>query len=153
MTDLMADDGNPVREQGESAPYVVRLSRTATGTRTYTVGASLTASEDLEAAVARLFALEALVVDNIDGKAQRSARYSSMSVAASLRRSILVEKLRRAGDWLTTAEMVGPNEHRSQVVADLAALVKADVVEYERGKGGNYPSRYRLAAQEKGAAK
>lgn len=176
MTDPFAEGA--VHDQGEAAPFVIRLSRTASGARTYTVGASLgqmradgNAAQDA-AVVARLFALEALVVARMEQPAKRGKAPRGESVASQLRKSLVVEVLRKAAardvrpprspnhlraneGWAMTpaiVEALGPDAHRSQVIEDLKALVAAGVVEYQRGKGGNYPSKYRLAP-EKGAAK
>jgi hypothetical protein len=149
MTDL-----TEIYEDGNGAPrYVVRLSRTTTGTRTYTVGMSLNAA-DIADAVTDLFRLERAVINEIDGP-RKSARQSGNGVAAQLRRSLIVEALRRSqkvsdGAWMTTAVMLAviePKMRRPQLVADLSALVNAGVVEVEQSKGRT-PSRYRLARKE-----
>jgi hypothetical protein len=149
MTDL-----TEIYEGGTGAPrYVVRLSRTTTGTRTYTVGVSLNGA-DIADAVTDLFRLERAVINEIDGP-RKSARQSGNGVAAQLRRSLIVETLRRSqkvsdGAWMTTAVMLAviePKMRRPQLVADLSALVNAGVVEVEQSKGRT-PSRYRLARKE-----
>jgi hypothetical protein len=153
MTDL-----TEIYEDGVGAPrYVVRLSRTTTGTRTYTVGMSLNAA-DIADAVTDLFRLERAVINEIDGP-RKSARQSGNGVAAQLRRSLIVEALRRSqkvsdGAWMTTAVMLAviePKMRRPQLVADLSALVNAGVVEVEQSKGRT-PSRYRLAHRKDGDA-
>lgn len=147
------DDDNPVTEQGQAAAIVVRLSRTTTGARTYTVGMAIPPDETPEAYVDALFEIERLVVARIEKPPKRER---GESLQAQLRRSIIVEAMRKHGatnedkvgsGWATTGEIVNHVKgHRSQVQGDLQALVKLGQVEYERGKGGLYPSRYRLAA-------
>lgn len=152
MTDPFAEGA--VHEQGDGAPFVIRLSKTARGERTYTIGASLGRDETPEAVVDALFEVERLVIARM-GKPDKAPRPEAMMT--QLRRSVLVEQLRKVAsvfptEWVTTADLTQPGMHRSQVVNDLKALVAEGVVEYERGKGGNYPSRYRLAAgAQKGA--
>lgn len=149
MTDL-----TEIYEEGDGPPrYVVRLSRTATGSRTYTVGMSLAAPDIDTDAVTALFRLEKAVMDVIDGKATRSSRHSGQNVAANLRRSIIVEVLRKAdlndpGTQITTEQIrqtLNPQPHRSQLVADLSALVKAGVLDKTEAPGK--PSRYRLVTK------
>jgi hypothetical protein len=163
MTDL-----TEIYEGGTGAPrYVVRLSRTTTGTRTYTVGVSLNGA-DIADAVTDLFRLERAVINEIDGP-RKSARQSGNGVAAQLRRSLIVEALRKGpkgavftmvkgptgGNTLvstttmTTADLLEklPDMRRPQLVADLSALVNAGVVEVEQSKGRT-PSRYRLARKD-----
>jgi hypothetical protein len=149
MTDL-----TEIYEDGTGEPrYVVRLSRTTTGARTYTVGVSLNGA-DIADAVTDLFRLERAVINEIDGP-RKSARQSGNGVAAQLRRSLIVEALRRSqkvsdGAWMTTAVMLAviePKMRRPQLVADLSALVNAGVVEVEQSKGRT-PSRYRLARKD-----
>jgi hypothetical protein len=155
MTDL-----TEIYEDGSGPPrYVVRLSRTAQGVRTYTVGASLPEGEITERSVTRLFDLERAVLRELDGP-RRSAARAGRGVTATLRRSIIVEELRirrttaRASGldlegWTTTPELVAgiSGAKRSQLVADLAVLVRDGLVEVQ-GSKGRTPSRYRLAAQK-----
>lgn len=159
MTDPFTDDGNPVTQQGESAPFVIRLSRTASGSRTYTIGATLGRDEVPEHVVAALFELERLVNEGmVEPVRQSKPRAERDNTLRDLRRSVLIEALRKMpipeafregwDGWYTTSQIVtalGNGNHRSQVVADLKSLVADGLVEYQRGKGGNYPSRYRLA--------
>lgn len=160
--------------------FVVRLSRTATGLRTYTAGASLPdklTEDELKSALRRLFQIEKAIIADIDGP-RRSARASGNGMAAQLRRSIVIAKLEGAikdyraakvkigrtaeqraaldrGGWLTTTEILSriPNAKRPQLSADLSYLVNEGVLEVEQSKGRN-PSRYRLVggAQKKGGA-
>lgn len=157
MTDPFAE--GITHESGEGAPFVIRLSRNASGARTYTVGATLGRDETPEAVVEALFAIERMVAAGMEGKVEKAAR--EVPLTAQLRRSIIVSALQKGagvidaegtigGVWMTTGEIVKaiPGAHRSQVVTDLKALTEQGIVEYERGKGGNYPSRYRLATQK-----
>jgi len=157
MTEPFADD-NPVTQQGETAPFVIRLSRTASGSRTYTVGASLGRDETPEGVVAALFEIERLVAAGMEQKPTKPTVVKERdNTIAQLRRSVLLEVLKGSVDgwggegWVTTAEIVtalGSGNHRSQVVNDLKVLVADGLVEYQRGKGGNYPSTYRLAVKQ-----
>jgi hypothetical protein len=153
MTDM-----TEIYEEGNGPPrYVARLSRTAQGVRTFTVGMSLNGDAISDEAVGRLFALENAITRQIDGP-RKSAKLSGQSVTAQLRKSLVVELLRklstagkRSGQFvpreLTTQELLAglPNTTRSQLVADLSALVREGVLDVEQSKGRN-PSKYRLAA-------
>jgi hypothetical protein len=132
--------------------YVVRLSRTAQGVRTYTVGASIPDAEYRDDAVSRLFDLERAVVAEIDGNGSASARRSGNSLTAQMRRTMVLNRLRQTGGWETTAEILAgvgaAVRSRSQLVADLSALVRDGLVEKEEGgQGRGKHSRYRLASK------
>lgn len=152
MTDPFADTDNPVVAQGLVPGVVVRLSKTAGGARTYTVGMTIPVDAVPDAVIDALFEIDRLMAERIE---KPVPKVRGESITAQLRRSVIVETLRHhkhsgAGvppQWATTAEIMAAAKltHRSQVVTDLKALVDAGQVEYQRGKGGNYPSRYRLA--------
>jgi hypothetical protein len=129
--------------------YRVRLSRTAQGVRTYTV--EMSAANIEQDAVTKLFELEQAVISEIDGP-HASAKRSGSSLAAQLRRTMILNVLRQSGDWLNTAAILkgaaGAVRSRSQLVADLAALTRDGYVEYEAGGNGRgNVSRYRVSAE------
>jgi hypothetical protein len=139
-------------DAGDGTTFVVRLSRTAQGVRTYTVGASIPDGEYKPDTVERLFDLERAIVAELDG-VNVSSKRSGGSLTAQLRRTIILNVLRQSGGiWMATAVILdrtgGAVRSRSQLVADLSALVRDGLVEYEAGgKGRGASSRYRLVAK------
>lgn len=135
---------------GDGLVYVVRLSRTAQGQRTYTVGASIPDGQYSQDAIERLFDIERAVTAELDGP-HVSAKRSGGSLAAVLRRTMVLNVLRQAGDWLTTAVIQersgGAVRSRSQLVADLSALLRDGYVEKEQGSGRHKPSTYRITTE------
>lgn len=137
-----------IEAAGTEPSYVVRLSRTAQGVRTYTVGMSVPVDRYAAETVTGLFELERAVIAEIDGD-NASAKRSGGSLAAQMRRTIVLNVLRQVGDWMVTADILsrvgGGVRSRSQLVADLSALTRDGWVEYEQGTGRHKQSRYRIA--------
>lgn len=174
----MSDDLGEIYNEGDGARIVVRLSRTATGTRTYTVGMSMPmrdepvllpdpfapkATTDGDR-ISRLFAIEEVVrllLDN-DGVIPPAAitELPDPGKPTSVRKVQDVMALGPAsagwgGDgWYTTAELVAAlGVSRQYVVGLLRKLVEQGSVEYERGGGPGRPSRYRLVTASKSTRK
>lgn len=170
MTDpeMMLDGEVPVDGQ-----VVVRLSRTATGTRTYTVGLSLPLlSSDAQRvdALTRLFAVDDAVRDRIDrprtAVAPSTAADASRNTERALRLSLLLERMRQTAatpgvatmatdavamgtsfpghGWLTAADLMTEGVTRTRLINDLHALVGAGLIDYQRGGGKARPSFYRV---------
>lgn len=134
VEDLYADGSEP--------RFVIRLSRTATGTRTYTVGATMPVTPDTDALViTRLFALDSLVRDLLDGNGRIGP------IGEAPRKADGMLPLMTAGRWYTTPELgKALGMERTSIRKLLGDLVKRGLVEYERGSGRSRPSRYRLAS-------
>lgn len=174
MTDAdMLMDGETAAE----GQMIVRLSETATGKRTYTVGLSLAlaATEgQRNRAIANLFATDTRVrwllahppeEPGIGAAARARPDDRRNDTERVLRLSVLVERMKvmtaklgrvipdsDAVGWLVVADLLTPDTSRTRIVTDLMMLVRADppVVEYRKGGGHGRPSFYRLA--EKGGA-
>jgi hypothetical protein len=162
--DTLTEGENPVRDAGgASVPtLVVRISHTASGARTWTIGATapLTPGGQGEL-LARLLAVDDAMTALNEGQSAGqlvSAGDGDPTLTEQLRRSLIVSALRQAtiwhpedGEdkpqgWLRSADIVAAvGGSRARIVADLQALVRAGVIEYRAGGGRSRPSTYRLA--------
>jgi hypothetical protein len=138
--------------------YVVRISRTAAGARTYTVGASLPEAydgsklEDDGHALSRLFAIENtvryLLDHETDGTMPVPEDTPAPTITDSARRLLAITGLPgtdHADGWYTLDEMVeGTGANRSYLKELLAAMRKRGEVEMQRGGGRGRVTRYRL---------
>lgn len=160
--DLLADGENIVAD-ATGGMLVVRISRTASGARTWTVGVTAPlaggVSADGDAAlITRLLAVDdAIMAANEGQPITPPSEHIESTLTEQLRRSLVLGVLRKrtstavetAGSgmqtWMTSAEIVAAvGGSRGRIVADLQALVRADLVEYKPGGGRLHPSLYRL---------
>jgi hypothetical protein len=168
VVDLYGDDDNR-----PGVRYVVRLSRTATGTRTYTVGMTLPETYDPSAkpnalrsdgeAIARLFAIEdamRLLIEADPAKPRPEVlRRAAPTVHDRTVRVMSVSKPFGTGKendrvnagvngWYTLDELVkGTGASRTQVRTQLHKLVADGLAEVEEGGGKGRQSHYRLVPQ------
>lgn len=153
----MSDDLGEIYSEGDTTRYVVRVSRTATGTRTYTAGVSIPGGDGTRDGeyLARLFAIEDVVAGLIDREAAvlpaNVRRFPPIvpKPDAAQRAETELAKGRMSGKgdgWYTTPELVKVlGVSRQHVVSLLTKMRDAGAVEKEQGEGGR-PSRYRLVS-------
>lgn len=155
VEELYSDDG------GAGVRYVVRLSRTATGTRTYTVGMTLPESYQSHRqsdsiysdgqAIARLFAIEDAVRMLIEADPNKPRPEVLRRAAPTVHdRTVRNMSITRpsTNSWYTLDELVkGTGASRTQVRTQLHKLVTDGLAEVEEGGGKARPSRYRLVAR------
>lgn len=155
--DLLLDGDNVVADGNVAGTVVVRISRTAAGMRTWTVGATAplgTSADDVipvvlayDDALALLTGTRGNGSDVGDGVLGAGEQ----SLTDVLARSILMAQLSKApadperypDGWVTTAQLGGVGGSRAKVVRDLQALARAGMVEYLPGGGRGKQSLYR----------
>lgn len=168
MTDIdtLIEGENIVRDAGGATvpTLVVRISHTASGARTWTVGATAPLTPGGQGdLLARLLAVDdAMTALNAGQSAGELVSAGDVgngdpTLTEQLRRSLIVSVLRRAaengpaqpeGFWVPSAAIVAAvGGSRARIVADLQALVRVGMVEYRPGGGRQHPSLYRLVAK------
>lgn len=143
MTDEIYDEGGEPR-------LVIRLSRTAGGVRTYTVGASLPLRAGTEGdadAISRVFAVDELVrslIDNPDG-----------TVAPTLRRQLAASTAVAAlptangGEWITADDLAAKmGKSRRTLRRYVADGIAAGAIEARIGGGRGKPTMYRVVSAQ-----
>jgi DNA-binding HxlR family transcriptional regulator len=148
----MAEDDVYEAKTEDGIVYVLRVSKTTQGVRTYTVGASVPDRDYSQRAVRRLFEIEKLVAREIEGP-RSSSVYSGNSLTAQMRRTMIINRMRQTTDWWTTNEIMAHLDavkSRSQLVADLSYLAREGLLDYEQGTGRHQQSRYRVTAKGRG---
>ena len=161
--DMIMGGDNLVAEQGEGAAYVVRVSRTAGGVRTWTVGATLADMARSGEVVANVLALDdALLIatmappagDPIPTKvpdkptAKADKPTPTATLGRQLKLSLLAGRLEREFHWVqqngltwvSVSDIMGvlgiPASGRSRLIKDLHELVRAGLLEYRPSGGG-----------------
>lgn len=135
-------DTDDIYPEGGEPRLVIRLSRTATGTRTYTVGASMPVSPDRDGeTIARLFAVDEVVRRLLDGSGKAVDETPEVP-----RKADGMLPLLNAGQWYTTPELgTALGIKRSTLRGLLNDLKRRGLLDYQRGTGRTRPSRYRLS--------
>ena len=160
--DTLVEGENLVRDAGGATvpTLVVRISHTASGARTWTIGATAPLTPGgqgplLERLLAVDDAMTKLNAGQSAGELESAGDVSNgdPTLTEQLRRSLIVSVLRQVRDasgdgsgWTPSASIVAAvGGSRARIVADLQALVRAGVLEYRAGGGRSRPSTYRLS--------
>lgn len=151
MTDELTD------VYGDEPRMVIRLSRTAGGVRTYTVGASLPMRSGIEGdaeAISRVFAVDELVRSLLDNPASHADGLLD-GLAPTLAIATLDAKGDKGEDGWYTAESIAAVQgvHVRTVQRQMATAVKSGAIERKLGGGKGKRTLYRVpvATQNGGA--
>lgn len=138
----MTDELTAEYETGEPR-LVIRLSRTASGVRTYTVGASLPLRQGTDGdadAISRVFAVDELVRSLIDNPAPGPSLHRQLSAATT------VASLPADDEWITAAELAAKmGKSRRSLSRYVADGIAAGAIEAKIGGGRGKPTLYRVA--------
>jgi DNA-binding transcriptional ArsR family regulator len=156
--DLITANENAVRHNGDQATpaaagsdtrYVLRLSRVASGARTWTVGASMGEAADEGQVAARLLSIDAAIEARVRGQIPRQHPAGTdggeVNLTSQLARTLILTSLTSAGEWVPTSDLLESTKlARTTLVYHLNRLVSAGLVEKRQGKGASDVSTYRL---------
>lgn len=144
----MTDELTAEYESGEPR-LVIRLSRTASGVRTYTVGASLPLREGTDGdatAISRVFAVDELVRSLIDNPESGPTLHRQLSAATMLASVPTVAALNENGsEWVTAAALAAKmGKSRRSLSRYVADAMAAGAIEAKIGGGRGKPTLYRV---------
>jgi hypothetical protein len=143
----VTDELTDVYESGEPR-LVIRLSRTASGVRTYTVGASLPLREGTDGdagAISRVFAVDELVRSLIDNPTPGPSLHRQLAAATTVAAMPAAGKADAGAEWITAAELAAKmGKSRRTLGRYVADGIAAGAIEAKIGGGRGKPTLYRV---------